>query len=257
MYNCGPTVYKRQHIGNFRAFLMADLLRRTFEMLGLRVTQIMNITDVGHLTEDDVADASGEDKLQKEAARRSLDPWQIAREEEENFKADLAVLRIQPAHHYPRATDHVPEMIAMIETLIAKGHALPGGRQRLLRRALLRALRGPLGKHRRGALCRRLGSRRGPLGEAPLQRLRALEARPEAPHAVGLPLRARLPRLAHRVLRHGAQVPGRHPRHPHRRAGQQVSPITSARSHRASASRASPSCATGFTTAGCRSTARR
>ena len=78
MYNCGPTVYKRQHIGNFRAFVMADLLRRTFEMLGLRVTQIMNITDVGHLTEDDVADAAGEDKLQKEAARRSLDPWQIA-----------------------------------------------------------------------------------------------------------------------------------------------------------------------------------
>jgi cysteinyl-tRNA synthetase len=123
MYNCGPTVYKRQHIGNFRAFVMADLLRRTFEMLGLRVTQIMNITDVGHLTEDDVADAAGEDKLQKEAARRSLDPWEIAREEEENFKADLAVLRIQPAHHYPRATDHVPEMIEMIESLLASGHA--------------------------------------------------------------------------------------------------------------------------------------
>ena len=123
MYNCGPTVYKRQHIGNFRAFVMADLLRRTLEMLGLRVTQIMNITDVGHLTEDDVADASGEDKLQKEAARRSLDPWEIAREEEANFKADLAVLRIQPAHHYPRATDHVPEMIEMIESLLESGHA--------------------------------------------------------------------------------------------------------------------------------------
>jgi cysteinyl-tRNA synthetase len=123
MYNCGPTVYKRQHIGNFRAFVMADLLRRTFEMLGLRVTQIMNITDVGHLTEDDIADAAGEDKLQKEAARRSLDPWQIAREEEANFKADLEVLRIQPAHHYPRATDHVPEMIEMIESLLASGHA--------------------------------------------------------------------------------------------------------------------------------------
>ena len=74
MYHCGPTVYKRQHIGNFRAFVLADLLRRSFEMQGLSVLQIMNITDVGHLTEDDVADASGEDKLQKEAARRSLDP---------------------------------------------------------------------------------------------------------------------------------------------------------------------------------------
>jgi len=127
MYHCGPTVYKRQHIGNFRAFVLADLLRRTFELLGWQVEQIMNITDVGHLTEDDVADASGEDKLQKEAARRRLDPWQIAREEEENFKQDLAVLRILPAHHYPRATEHVPEMIAMIERLIESGHAYAVG----------------------------------------------------------------------------------------------------------------------------------
>lgn len=123
MYNCGPTVYKRQHIGNFRAFMMADLLRRTFEFQGLRVLQIMNITDVGHLTEDDTADASGEDKLQREAKARALDPWQIAREEEQNFRADLATLRIRSAHQYPRATDHVPEMISMIEGLLAKGHA--------------------------------------------------------------------------------------------------------------------------------------
>jgi cysteinyl-tRNA synthetase len=127
MYHCGPTVYKRQHIGNFRAFVLADLLRRSFEFQGLRVLQVMNITDVGHLTEDDVADARGEDKLQKEAARRKLDPWQIAREEERNFKDDLAVLRILPAHHYPRATEHVPEMIAMIEQLLASGHAYAVG----------------------------------------------------------------------------------------------------------------------------------
>jgi cysteinyl-tRNA synthetase len=95
----------------------------TFESQGRRVTQVMNITDVGHLTEDDAADASGEDKLQKEAARRKLDPWQIAREEERNFKDDLAALGIVPAHHYPRATEHVPEMIAMIEALLANGHA--------------------------------------------------------------------------------------------------------------------------------------
>ena len=74
MYNCGPTVYKRQHIGNFRAFIMADLLRRTFEHLGYKVKQVMNITDVGHLTEDDVADAQGEDKLQKEASARGVLP---------------------------------------------------------------------------------------------------------------------------------------------------------------------------------------
>jgi len=123
MYNCGPTVYKRPHVGNFRAFLTADLLRRTFELLDYRVTQIMNITDVGHLTEDDVADAGGDDKLQREAARRSLDPWQIAREVEAEFRDDLRALRVLDAHAYPRATEHVPEMIEMIEALIEKGHA--------------------------------------------------------------------------------------------------------------------------------------
>jgi len=123
MYNCGPTVYKRQHIGNFRAFAMADLLRRSFEYLGYRVTQIMNITDVGHLTEDDAADAQGEDKLQREAERRSLDPLEIARAEERNFTQDLAELGILPAHVYPRATDHVPEMVEMIQQLLDGGHA--------------------------------------------------------------------------------------------------------------------------------------
>jgi cysteinyl-tRNA synthetase len=123
MYNCGPTVYKRQHIGNFRAFAAADLLRRSFEYLGYRVIQVMNITDVGHLTEDDAADASGEDKLQREAKRRALDPWKIAREEEENFKEDLATLGMLPAHVYPRATDHVEEMLEMIGELIERGHA--------------------------------------------------------------------------------------------------------------------------------------
>ena len=123
MYNCGPTVYKRQHIGNFRAFALADLLRRSFEYAGWRVVQIMNITDVGHLTEDDAADASGEDKLEREARQRAKDPWQIAREEETNFRADLAALSMRPASVYPRATEHVPEMIAMIESLLASGHA--------------------------------------------------------------------------------------------------------------------------------------
>ena len=123
MYNCGPTVYKPQHIGNYRAYMMADLLRRTFEYLGYRVTQIVNITDVGHMTEDDVADARGEDKLQKEAQRRRIDPWQIAREEEEGYHRDLETLRIRKAERYPRATDHIKEMIAIIETLIEKGHA--------------------------------------------------------------------------------------------------------------------------------------
>jgi len=123
MYNCGPTVYRRNHLGNYRAYATADLLRRTFEYLGLRVTQIMNITDVGHLTEDDVADAGGEDKLQKEAQAKKVDPWQIAREVEGWFHEDRKTLRILDAHRYPRATEHIPEMISMIEALVKNGHA--------------------------------------------------------------------------------------------------------------------------------------
>jgi cysteinyl-tRNA synthetase len=124
MYNCGPTVYRRNHIGNYRAYMLADLLRRTFEYEGWRVAQIMNITDVGHLTDDDVADARGEDKLVAEARRRGvLDPYEIARQVEAWFHQDRAALRIRDAERYPRATEHVPEMIAMIEALIASGHA--------------------------------------------------------------------------------------------------------------------------------------
>ena len=123
MYNCGPTVYKRNTVGNFRAYVMADLLRRALEHLGYEVTQVMNITDVGHLTEDDVADARGEDKLQKEARERNVDPWQIAREAEEWFHEDRKVLRVKDAHHYPRATEHIEEMKAIISGLIDSGHA--------------------------------------------------------------------------------------------------------------------------------------
>ena len=123
MYNCGPTVYRRQHIGNFRAFATADLVRRTLEYLGYEVHQIMNITDVGHLTEDDVADARGEDKLQKEAALRKVDPWEIAREVEAWFHDDRKILGIRDADEYPRATDHIAEMIEIIEGLIERGNA--------------------------------------------------------------------------------------------------------------------------------------
>ena len=78
MYNCGPTVYSDPHIGNFRSFLLGDLLRRAFDQRGFKTTQVMNITDVGHLTTDDVADASGEDKLEKKAKEEGLDPFEIA-----------------------------------------------------------------------------------------------------------------------------------------------------------------------------------
>ncbi|MCK6438695.1 MAG: cysteine--tRNA ligase [Planctomycetes bacterium] len=123
IYNCGPTVYGIPHIGNFRSFLFADLLRRHLEWRGLKVTQVMNITDVGHLTEDDVADAQGEDKLQKAARDLGWDPFKVARHFEEIFHRDRKRLRIKDAHVYPRATDHIREMLVLIQKLLDNGHA--------------------------------------------------------------------------------------------------------------------------------------
>ncbi|MCZ6597810.1 MAG: cysteine--tRNA ligase [Planctomycetota bacterium] len=120
MYNCGPTVYDRAHIGNFRSYLFADVLRRWLEYLGYEVRQVMNITDVGHIRED--AD-EGEDKLDARARAEKRDPWAISREYTEVFFRDSELLGIEKAHVYPRATDHIPEMLAIVEDLIAKGHA--------------------------------------------------------------------------------------------------------------------------------------
>jgi cysteinyl-tRNA synthetase len=128
IYNCGPTVYSTSHIGNFRTFLFADLVRRYFEWRGYEVTQIMNITDVGHLTEDHVTDATGEDKLQKTARDLGWDPYRVARHFEERFHADRKALNIQDAHRYPRATDHICDMLVQIQQLLDRGHAyIPEG----------------------------------------------------------------------------------------------------------------------------------
>lgn len=125
MYNCGPTVYSDPHIGNFRSFLLGDLLRRAIDQRGLKTTQVMNITDVGHFTIDDVADASGEDKMEKKAKEEGLDPHEVACRYEQIFHDNAALLHLREAHQYPRATEHIPEMIEMIEDLIERGHAYP------------------------------------------------------------------------------------------------------------------------------------
>ena len=120
MYNCGPTVYSPAHIGNFRSFLFADVLRRWLEVSGYQVAQVMNITDVGHLRDDA---EEGEDKLDAAARKERLDPLAIADKYAELFLSDLDKLGIQRAQHYPRATQYIPHMIAIIERLIAGGHA--------------------------------------------------------------------------------------------------------------------------------------
>ena len=101
MYSCGPTVYARPHIGNFRAFLFADLLRRWLEYRGYEVRHVMNITDVGHLVDD--AD-EGEDKLDAQARRDKLDPFQISARYAAEYLADRKTLGMLDAMVNPKAT---------------------------------------------------------------------------------------------------------------------------------------------------------
>jgi cysteinyl-tRNA synthetase len=121
MYTCGPTVYRPVHIGNLRSFLLGDLIRRALAWDGLAVRQVMNITDVGHMT-DEVYDR-GEDKMLLAAADEGLTPAEIAAKYEAAFHRDAARLGILPAEAYPRASDHLPQMIDLIERLVARGHA--------------------------------------------------------------------------------------------------------------------------------------
>ncbi len=107
VYSCGPTVYNYQHIGNMRAYVFADTLGRTLRWKGYKLTHVVNITDVGHLTSD--ADA-GEDKMEKMAAREGKSAWDIAAYYQADFEADLKRLNVQPKQH-PRATEYVEAMI--------------------------------------------------------------------------------------------------------------------------------------------------
>ncbi len=121
MYNCGPTVYSDPHIGNFRSFLFADVLRRTLELLGFRVDQVMNLTDVGHLTRDDVE--AGEDKIEAAARRQRRTPEEIADHYAGEFFALARLLRLRPALKNPKAREHIPEMLALIRVLVDRGLA--------------------------------------------------------------------------------------------------------------------------------------
>ena len=123
MYSCGPTVYRYAHIGNLRTFLMADLIRRTFEYQGVAVRQIQNITDVGHMTDDQFD--TGEDKMLVSAGLEGRSPEEIAVYYTDAFLADVAAINIQAAAEYPRATAYIPQMLEIIAKLIERGHAYP------------------------------------------------------------------------------------------------------------------------------------
>ncbi len=131
MYTCGPTVYSFAHIGNFRSFLFADVLRRVLERRGYAVRQVMNITDVGHMTEDHLADATGEDKLAKAARELGTDPFAVAAHFEREFVRDATSLRLRIYQEpdasdralHPRATEYIPQMLAMVKRLVERGFA--------------------------------------------------------------------------------------------------------------------------------------
>ncbi len=118
LYTCGPTVYNFVHIGNLRTYLFEDILRRVLQYDGYQVKQVMNITDVGHLTDD--AD-NGEDKMEKGALREGKSAWEIATFYTEAFFQDIKALNILSANIICKATDHIPEQIAQVQALTDKG----------------------------------------------------------------------------------------------------------------------------------------
>ncbi len=121
MYTCGPTVYRYAHVGNLRSNLLADLVRRVLLYHGVDVVHVKNITDVGHLRDDQFD--RGEDRMLVQAGLEHRSTQEIADAYEAAFHADEALVNILPAHVFPRATEHIPEMLDLAEALEDRGHA--------------------------------------------------------------------------------------------------------------------------------------
>ncbi len=121
MYTCGPTVYRYAHVGNLRSYLLADLIRRVLLYHGIDVLHVKNITDVGHLRDERFD--RGEDRMLVSAGLEDKTTAEIADAYEATFHADEALVNILPAHVFPRATEHIPEMLALAEALEDAGHA--------------------------------------------------------------------------------------------------------------------------------------
>jgi len=119
VYTCGPTVYHHAHLGNLRTYIASDILVRVLKLNGYAVRHVMNITDVGHLVSD--AD-EGEDKIEIGAAREGLTAWQIAERYTQSFFEQSQALNIARPDVVCRATDHIPQQVAMIEALKARGY---------------------------------------------------------------------------------------------------------------------------------------
>ncbi|MCD6120466.1 MAG: cysteine--tRNA ligase [Spirochaetales bacterium] len=124
MYTCGPTVYSYAHIGNLRTFIFEDILKRTFEYFGYSVKHVMNVTDVGHLTDD--AD-EGEDKILKSAKEAGKTVWEIADFYTKAFFNDIALLNIETPSVICKATDHIDDMIKLIKRIEKNGFTYESG----------------------------------------------------------------------------------------------------------------------------------
>ncbi|HOX22303.1 MAG TPA: cysteine--tRNA ligase [Elusimicrobiales bacterium] len=124
IYACGPTVYNYAHIGNFRTYIFEDILQRVLKSAGFKPKHVMNVTDVGHLVSDDDA---GEDKMELGAAREGKTAWDIAKFYEKAFFDGFKSLNCLMPDVVCRATEHIPEMIALVKTLEEKGFAYKTG----------------------------------------------------------------------------------------------------------------------------------
>lgn len=124
MYACGPTVYNYAHVGNLRTYIFEDILRRTLEYAGYKVEHVMNVTDVGHLTDDQ---DDGEDKMLKSSRETGMSVWDIADYYTKSFFSDLSRLRALMPTVVCRATDHIEDMIALVKRLEERGHTYESG----------------------------------------------------------------------------------------------------------------------------------
>ena len=125
IYTCGPTVYRESHLGNLRSYLMADWIKRILINSGSHVLHIKNITDVGHMRQELLE--RGEDKIVAAAIKEGKTPKEISEYYTNMFFEDELALNILPADYYPKATDHINEMLTLIESLLIKGYAYEVG----------------------------------------------------------------------------------------------------------------------------------
>ena len=119
IYTCGPTVYNYAHIGNLRAYIFMDILRKVLKLNKYKLNHVMNITDVGHLTSD--AD-EGEDKMLKASREQKLSPYEIAKIYTDKFLEDISKLNIELPEHIVKATDHIKEMEEYVKEIVKNGY---------------------------------------------------------------------------------------------------------------------------------------